>query len=280
MTCRRALLLALVAALSPLPAGAGGLPLWELGVGAGGVVLPHYRGAQSVTAYALPFPFVQYHGERLQVDEEGVHGLLFRSPRLEADVSLAGGVPVPEDADTARRGMPSLDPTVEIGPSLDIRLGPLKPRGHALWLRLPVRAALAFDRKHVDHAGWVFSPYVEYLKFNGRHSGPWSFSLSLGPLFGDKSYHEYFYEVAATHASAARPEYHPAAGYAGSRVTLAMQKRTRGYWIGVFARLDSLSGATFSDSPLMEQEFYFATGIAVAKIIASAKDPARRQRGH
>src|SRR5210317_274172 len=46
-------------------------PLWELGVGAGSLSTPPYRGAKSRDMYFIPFPYVIYRGSFLQVDREG-----------------------------------------------------------------------------------------------------------------------------------------------------------------------------------------------------------------
>ena len=263
----------LLSASVSLPAAAEDLPLWDLGIGVGALALPHYRGASSVAAYALPFPFVRYRGERLRVDEEGVQGLLFRSEWVEVDASFAAGVPAPNDADSARAGMPELDPTVEMGPSLDIKLWRDELRRRALKLRLPVRAAMAFDHRHVEHVGWVFAPFIEYRSFK---IGRGVLTLSAGPLFADRRYHDYFYTVSPTFATPGRAAYHADPGYAGSRITLALRRRAGRHWIGVFVRLDTLDGAVFEDSPLVEREFYFATGIAFARILASSGERAGR----
>ena len=270
---RCAVMAMLLSVVVPLPALAEDLPLWDLGIGAGALALPHYRGASSVAVYALPFPFAQYRGKRLQVDEEGVQGLLFRSEWVELDVSFAAGVAAPNDADSARAGMPELDPTVEMGPSLDIKLWRDELRRRAFKLRLPARAAMAFDHRHVEHVGWVFAPFVEYRSFK---AGRGVFTLSVGPLFADRRYHDYFYTVSPTFATPGRAEYHADSGYAGSRITLALRRRAGRHWVGVFARVDTLDGAVFRDSPLVEQEFYFAAGVAFARILASSRESAGR----
>ena len=53
---------------------------------------------------------------------EAIRGTFFDSDRVELSLSLAASPPVSSDRVKAREGMPDLQPTVEIGPSLDVRL--------------------------------------------------------------------------------------------------------------------------------------------------------------
>ena len=247
------------------------LPRWEVGIGVSVLSLPYYRGAASGRSYVLPFPYVKYRGEHLRVDEEGIRSYLFRSDRVKLNFSLAGGVPVPSDGNSIRHDMPRLDPTVEIGPSLEILLSKPAESNRSLWLKIPVRAALSVGWGNIDHQGWVLAPYIEYVVRQGNPSAPWIIDLSAGPQFADRAYHDYFYEVPTAYATASRPEYHPDAGYSGSRMTLSLQKRWGDYWLGAFIRYDTLQGAVFSDSPLVEQRHYLALGAAVIKLLAVSK---------
>lgn len=240
------------------------LPLWEFGAGVAGLNLPHYRGSDEEKSYLLPVPYLIYRGERLRLDDRGMRGRIFQTDRAKLDLSLAGGVPVPRDADGARAGMPGLNPTVEFGPSFDIRLMDSDDRKTALWLRLPVRAVFSVGRD-MGHQGWSFAPYVEYIYRDG-HRYPFKLGVSLGPLFADEKYHNYFYEVDRAYATAVRPEYHPGGGYSGGRITLTLQRRFGDFWAGVFGRYDMLDGAAFENSPLVRTNNYHAIGFAVSWI--------------
>ena len=46
-------------------------PLWELGMGAGGLRLPHYRGSDQSHDLLLPVPFAVYRGEIFRATREG-----------------------------------------------------------------------------------------------------------------------------------------------------------------------------------------------------------------
>lgn len=235
-------------------------------MGAAALALPYYRGADDGRAYILPFPHLIYRGERVNVDQAEIRGRLFRSPRLKLDLSLAGGVPVPSDGDGPRSGMPDLDPTGEVGPELDIRLWDGAQSRRSLWLTVPVRAVLSVGESGIGHQGWTAAPFLEY-RVKQHWPRPWNIGISLGPLFGDHRYHGYFYGVSPEFATPLRPAYRASSGYSGTRATLTARRRFGNYWVGAFARYDTLAGAEFEDSPLVETSRYRAVGIAVAWVL-------------
>lgn len=248
------------------------LPAWEVGFGLGMISVPFYRGAEHGRAYLLPVPYLVYRGRFLQMDEAGIRGKLFTSDRLKLDVSVAAGVPVPKETDGVRSNMPELSPTLELGPQLEYRIWRTQEGHSAAWLHLPVRSAFSVNFGEFRHQGWIFSPYVEYETRDGSPGGPWAIGIGAGPLFADRTYHDYFYEVVASQATATRPEYHPDGGYSGSRVTLTLHRRIGRWWLGAFARVDDLHGAAFADSPLVRTETYYAVGAAVVTLLATSRE--------
>lgn len=252
-------------------AGAEQLPLWEAGMGAAVLSLPHYRGSDERRAWLLPFPYVVYRGDFLQADEKRVRGLFFKTERAELDVSVNGTPPVDSDENDARRGMPDLDATLEIGPSLNFLLARSEDRKARLELRLPVRGVLATDLTYVDFVGWVFQPNLNVdVKDVFGHAG-WNLGLLAGPMFADRRYHQYFYGVDPAFATATRPAYNAPGGYAGTQLLVSLSKRYRSYWVGGYARWDTLNNAVFSDSPLVRTNHSFAAGFAMAWILGESK---------
>ena len=51
---------------------------------------------------------------------------------------------------------------------------------------------------------------------------------------------------------------------------MAVSKRYPKFWIGAFARWDSLKGAAFAASPLVEREYSFSAGIGVAWLLGES----------
>jgi len=264
------LLLALIE-IAPCGARAGEFPLWEAGAGIAVIDFPDYRGSDERQSYILPVPYFVYRGEILKADREGLRGQFFKNDRLDLHLSLNG--PVPEDStdNSARCGMPDLDPTLEIGVRLDITLLRKPDRSIEVTLGLPVRTVIATDFSHSKNIGWVFEPQFN-VDFRDMWPGEgWNLGLAAGPLFGDKRYHNYFYGVAPDFATPQRPAFNAASGYAGSQILGSISKRFRSYWVGGFVRLDSLSGAEFEDSPLVRQTESFSAGFAIAWILGRSQ---------
>ncbi len=250
---------------------ADSLPLWEVGVGVAGLSVPFYRGADQDKSYVLPLPYVIYRGERLKIDKSGIRGNVFSSDRVVLDFSLAGGVPVPKDEGGARAGMPSLDITLEVGPSLEMRLWKGEVVNHDVWLQLPLRTAFSVGNAGIGHVGWIFAPFVEYTWRNERRHASWKANIAVGPIYADESYHDYFYTVDAVYATADRSAYQASGGYSGSRVSVGIQRRLGDLWFGVFGRYDTLQGAAFAASPLVKTREYHAMGFAMTWVFLKSK---------
>ncbi|MGD8884193.1 MAG: MipA/OmpV family protein [Gammaproteobacteria bacterium] len=248
------------------------LPLWEFGLGAGVLNAPHYRGSKTVENIYLPVPYVIYRGDVFKMDRDGIRGELFQSDRVNLDISLAGNIPVPESDDSARAGMPSLDPLIEIGPELEFKLWENERRGQALWFKAPYRLVFSVGSPIMDHQGWSFSPYLEYKTRIHRPGSLLRYSISIGPIAAGSDYHNYFYEVIPQYATPERDVYRTGSGYSGSRVTMSLARNTKQYFLGFFARYDNLSNAEFVDSPLVETENYFIFGVAFSWIFTSSSE--------
>jgi MipA family protein len=266
---RQTALAALLVACPVSSAVAGEKPLWEIGIGVTALYFPDYPGSGQSSPYVLPFPYFVYRGEILKADRDGIRGIFFDSDRVEFNVSVGASLPVNSDDNAARQGMPDLEPTVEVGPSVDINLWRTSERRYKLDLRLPVRTAVTV-RGGMDDVGWVFSPRLNLDIVDVGGLTGWNLGLLAGPLFGSERNHDYFYSVAPQYANADRPAYDAAGGYAGSQFLMALSKRYPKYWVGAFARLDSLAGATFADSPLIEREYSFSAGIGLAWVLGES----------
>ena len=242
------------------------LPLWELGAGIGATTLPHYRGSNQSRTWVLPIPYLEYRGEILKADDRRYRGLL--SDRVEVEFSLSGSPPVRDN--DARRGMPDLDPTLEIGPSLNIALYRSGNGMQRLEARLPLRTVFSSDFSHVRQAGWVFQPNVS-LDFKNALGNPgWNLGLQSSLIYADRRYNQYFYAVDPIFAAADRPAFNPGGGYGGMNLLAAVSKRFPNFWVGAFAKWDSVGGAVFADSPLVKAQSNFSGGFAIAWILRAS----------
>ena len=247
------------------------MPLWELGAGAAAISFPTYRGSGERKNYLLPTPYFVYRGEIFKADRQRVRGLFFKSDYAELDVSVNGSVPVKSKDNPVRAGMPNLDPTLELGPSLNIALHSSADKRHTLELRLPVRAVFASDFRHVNFQGWLFQPQLnvdntDILGYHGLNLG-----LLAGPVFATSRYHQYFYGVDNAFATPTRPAYRASGGYAGTQFVVALSRRFSDYWVGGFMKYDNLHGAVFEDSPLTRSKNGFSAGVAFVWVFSQSK---------
>jgi len=249
-------------------ASAGQAPLWEMGAGGAFIDFPHYRGSDERQTYVLPIPYVIYRGEILKVDRHRVRGMLYQGETAELDVSVNGSVPVTSNG--ARQGMPDLDPTLEIGPAVNVRLHETESKQAQLELRLPLRYIIGSDFTYVRGVGWMFQPQLNLDVQDVFDQAGWNLGMAVGPLFTDRRYSEYFYGVDAVYARTDRPAYTASGGYAGSQFVAALTKRFPEYWVSGFVKLDTLRGAAFEASPLVKDKYFATTGFAITWIFAES----------
>jgi outer membrane scaffolding protein for murein synthesis (MipA/OmpV family) len=261
--------LATLVGLAPQLAYADGLPLWEFGMGVGAVVFNDYRGSSAVHGYPVPLPYFVYRGRILRSDRDGLHGRFLSRRYVEFDISLNATAPVFSSSSGARSGMPTIDPTLEMGPSLQWHLWRSAQDSWRLDLRTPLREALTLSSSP-RAIGLVFAPNFNLdYRIGGSLTG-WNLGLLAGPLYAQRRYHEYFYAVAPQYATATRPAYEPAGGYAGTQALASISKRYAGYWVGAYLRHDWLQGAVFEGSPLVQQRSYWAGGIGIVWMIKAS----------
>lgn len=244
---------------------AQGKPQWELGLGAAYASFPAYRGSASQHKYLLPFPYITYRSERFSVDREGMRGELFKSKRWGINLSADATVPVDSD-EGLRKGMSSLSPVLEFGPSLEYLI---YESDRLKWrLRLPIRGAIAIEGKSITYEGVIFQPNMALNSKNGH----WKLGASFGPLFGSKDYHDYYYGIPNQYATPQRPTYQAKGGYSGMRLTMGAGRYYNNLWLGMFMRYDNLNGAVFEDSPLVEKNSAVSVGVAIAWIFRKSRN--------
>ena len=263
---RRRQLLACMASVIAIPlssARAEMLPLWEAGAGVAAIRFPDYRGAAQRRAYLLPVPAFIYRGEIFRVDREKVRGIVFKSERAELDVSVNGSVPIRSDGNRVREGMPDLDPTLEIGPSINVILA--GSERSKLTLRLPLRAVIASDFHSIHNAGVLANPNfnLDLKSIQGCRVG-----LVAGVMFADRRYHDYFYGVAPAYARPDRPAYRVPGGYSGTQFIAAISRRFEPVWVAGFVKYDVVNRAVFESSPLVERRNNLSVGVAVTWMFA------------
>jgi len=247
-------------------------PLWEVGAGLAFLHMPDYRGSDEKRFLLLPYPYLVYRGDILKVERERISGRIFKTDRLLLDFSLFGNVPVDSSKNTARSGMPDLDPTFEIGPSLNITLLKNRQDHYKLSLALPVRAVFSTNLSSLRHEGWVFSPRLIFEISDLIPDSGFNLGISAGPMFAEGAYNRYYYSVEPVYATATRPSYDAGSGYSGSTLTIGLNKEFRQLIFNAFVSVDFLQGAVIEDSPLVKTKYSVMSGFTVSWIfLESAK---------
>jgi outer membrane scaffolding protein for murein synthesis (MipA/OmpV family) len=242
-------------------------PLWELGLGAGVVRVPHYRGAGQSGTLLLPLPYLVYRGPILKADRDGARALLLAHGAWELNLSAWLNPPVDSADNRARRGMPHLPATAEVGPNLKLRLLGDRASTARLTLQLPVRAVVAVQRRPRIE-GWQAAPHVQWE--SRQLLTRWNFAVQTGPVWADRSLNQWIYGVDSAYAEPDRPAFAARGGYAGWTSIATLTRRFDRWWVGAYLRSDLMQGAVFADSPLLERRHTLAGGIGIARVIAQS----------
>jgi len=252
------------------------LPQWEAGAGFGTAYLADYRGASQYGAWVFPVPYFVYRGDAVKVDDGRLHGRFFDTDRVEVGISVFGSPPVRRNS--TRAGMPDLDATIEIGPSLDFFLYRSPDRKRALSLRLPARRVIATDFSHLTHVGWIFQPNLNLDIHDLAGESGLNLGLLASVLYTDQGYNRYFYAVDPSFATPERPAFNADGGYAGTTWIATLSRRYPGFWVGGFIKWDSVSGAAFSGSPLVKSANNLSSGFAVSWIFGASPEKVEATR--
>ena len=249
------------ASLAPLAAAADEAQksIWQdltLGVGIAAINYPHYPGSAQTDTFVSPLPYLEYDGDWLSVDRDGIQAHLFEDDRITLDLSVSGSLPVNNDDDQLRDGMPDLELILEVGPELEIRLSEFG--AHSFELHVPFRAALEIDpSRGIEPVGWVFDPRLNYL---WAQSG-WEFEIDLGLYAADQTYNQLLYGIRPQDALDDRPIYRANGGLVGYRLSSTLRYDVNDWTFLAYARAMDLSSSDNSMSPLFVDDQYLAYGV-------------------
>lgn len=256
-------------------------PVWELGIGFSAMSVPDYVGSCEQGSHFLPFPYLIYRGDLLKAEGKEIRGILFDSERVEVDVSTTASFPVDSSENYARRGMDDLDVTFGAGPTIKIVLMRKKILQGMMGLNLKSTLYVmgSSDFSYFDWQGWRFYPHLNITHdFTMGFLNGWRGGASIGPIFSDSRYHDYYYRVKPVDALFDRPEYSPDTGYSGTHFSFGFSRRFNGFWLGGFTRIDMLNKARFEDSPLFKDDFSVMAGIGIAWIFLKSEKMVVRSR--
>lgn len=235
------------------------LPLWEVGVAAGGISQQAYPGADEQVSRTPLLPFFVYRGKVFRADDDGAGLRAIRTDSFELDVSFAGSLSSGGKPLKAREGMARLPTLVEFGP---VARWYLNGRGATdrLSVELPLRGV--FEARDLRrHRGMSLEPE---LALDRRVKGGWSYGLSAGLLIGDGRLASTYYSVAPGEALSWRPAYEAKAGLIGWRLKAgASHQLTPEVRLFAFTRVDSVAGAANRDSALVRRTTGASLGVGL-----------------
>ena len=233
--------------------------LWSdltLGVGIAAVDYPHYPGSPQSDTLVAPLPYLEYEGDWLSIDRDGIQASLFKSERAKLDISVSGSLPVNNDDDILREGMNDLELILEVGPELELKLA--QWGNNTLELHLPLRAALELDPSNgIEPVGWVFDPRVHY-EWRTQST---EFEIDLGAYTADQEYNQLLYGVSQPFVTLARPQYRAKSGLVGYRLSSTIQYDVGAWSFLAYARYMDLGSAKNTDSPLFVDDSYVLFGV-------------------
>jgi len=250
------------------------LPLWELGLGIGGLHQPYYVGTKDTRTFAFPVPVPVYRGDVFKSDDNGIRAEIIKDSRYKLDLSLDFNLAIDSDDVDLRAGMDDVDSLLQIGPSLEITL---RASEHSQWLlNLPVRANFGFSSDGIDTSGYTFSPNITYFRNFDWGGKQWRAGLALGPQFGSTDYQNVYYGVSEQFATESRPTFAADSGYSGSRLLMTLRSRTKErLWVW-FLRYENINGASFEDSPLVETNDGLSAGVIYSRFLFKSKQTVKR----
>lgn len=238
-----------------------GLPLWEVGIGAAVYHQPNYPGSDVRSTTGFPFPYVIYRGDWFRIDRS-LQGILYETQKIKLDFSAGSTSVVDSDKSDARRDMPDLDPTFDVGPALSVLL--TNPaRRDSIWGRMAIRTAISVDTGDWDfkQQGWIFNARLRYQR--PLIGETLKVSTEIGASFADRDYIGYFYDVPAEYATLLRPAFSSGSGYAGARLGLGLSGIYDKWRWSLYGSYMNLGGTPFADSPLLDSKHDFGIGITV-----------------
>lgn len=240
---------------------------WELGMGVGHLTTSAYIGSSETVTLTTPVPFIKLKTDWFDLSEGSLKMKWFEETPFRLSFNFDVGLPVDSSDIALRQGMADLDPVLQFGPMLSYQL---KPSGSVNWkVELPLLYAFSVAGSDSASQGWTFTPRIAMRLLLSETTSPLDLEVSLGPVYGAKKIHQYYYSVLQDDVTADRNAYDAEGGYAGYRLNISFTKRVDELWFGLYLRYHNLSGAKYSDSPLVDQNDYWLVTFAMSYIFAS-----------
>ena len=240
-------------------------PLWsaefQWGVGSLNFKAHHYRGSREEKSYFIPLPYFRYTSEKIQAEPSFIKGVFYRDDKISLNLSLHTGLSVESNQNLARSGMPKLKRTSELGPMFSVKLWSCPSLKRQLYFKWPFRMVNTLTLSSLKRVGFMSAPHLNLVQEPTSHFFHWSLEYSLALMWGSQKYHNFYYGVEPTYATAARPAYEASRGYSGLQNALILKKQWKNFIFLPFFRWDLLNEVAFRESPLFQTKSYFLAGL-------------------
>ncbi len=232
----------------------------ELGIGVMATQIPAYAGAKENKTYAIPFPYFYYKSEKLSVNRRSITGYFWQQGPWSIDANMGAKIAVKSDEVKIRQGMDDLAWIAELGPGLNYQL--YQGKQAELRVTLPLRWAITTD---LDSLSWVVNPSLRY-NYNVAKTGL-KFNFKAAVAMRSSQYHDYVYGIKDKFVTEQRTAYQGKSGYAGFTLSTGLTYRKDNLWLSLYSRYSNIKGASFDNSPLVQQNENWMIGLAGAWII-------------
>ncbi len=236
----------------------------EVGLGLSTAHVPHYVGSDQAEQYYVPFPYIRYRSDRLNIDRNGIQTKLWQRGRWNLELSFGGAVRVDSEKNDAREGMDDLDFILEAGPALRYYVLGKRSEDNVLFFEMPIRSAISTDFTELERRGFSLNPRAIWRRAYMMNQYEVRPQLSLGLRSATQEYHDYIYGVTASFATSERAQYDASGGYGGWQVSYGTAVLWSNYMVGGFVRYVNINGAVFEGSPLVKQNTSVIFGLVSA----------------
>lgn len=238
----------------------------EAGIGLSAVHFPHYIGSDQTHTLALPFPYIRYRSENLNIDRNLIQTKMWSHGNWNLEMSFGGAVAVMSDDNDAREGMEDLDFIGEAGPALHYYFSGDRQSENAILLSLPLRAAVSTDFSEAEGRGYSFNPTLYWRRGYQYQTVLVRPQITATIRSASHQLYDYTYGVDAEFATPEREEYQADGGYGGYSLSYSTSLRFDVYLLAMGLSYHNIAGASYDESPLVKQKENVLVGIAWAMI--------------
>jgi outer membrane protein len=241
-------------------------PLFEWGLLIGHGLIPDYPASNEYKNLTIPIPYLNYRGEILKSDDqEGTRVEILSNKRFNLDFSFGGTFPTESEKNIARRGMPALDWTIEVGPRILYYLY-REPSFGKFRITLPLRSSFSTDFQRLKQVGFLWAPGLELEKFDFINENM-NLYLDAQVNYLSRGLASYFYQVEDQYTNGERGAWQARDGFWGWESSFGVKYEDEKKIFLFGARYSDFNGSVNSDSYLHRTDSSWSYLIGIGWIL-------------